>query len=130
MSRVILSKYDDGSNHVVVGWDHPAGGAFWTEYATKAEIAAAERQMHEWEIQGAPVDKADEMLQLETLIESAAKREGGMWPGIKLNELRESMPEELRPLITDQVLDLLSQHSEDPDSGYRTGPIDWTQHGS
>jgi hypothetical protein len=129
MSRVILSKYDDGSNHVVVGWDHPAGGAFWTEYATKAEVAAAEAWMED---NGDDREKygTEEYNRMELLAETEVKREGGMFPGILLSQLRRQMPEELQPLITEQVLDLLAEHSEDPDSGYNVAPIDWTQRGN
>jgi hypothetical protein len=124
MSRVILSKYDDGSNHVVVGWDHPAGGAFWQEYASKSEIADAEKWLEEH-----GEEDTDEALRMERVAETDIKRDGGMWPGIPLGDLRQSMPEELRPLMTDAVLELLSTHSEDPDSGYNraTALVDWTK---
>lgn len=116
MSRIILSKHDDGSNHVVVGWDHPAHGAFWQEYGSKAEVAAAEEVLKACEETGAEPDIAT-----ETLAETEVKRNGGMWPGLKLKDLVADMPEEFRPLMTEKVMDMLSQHSEDPDSGY--GPI-------
>jgi hypothetical protein len=34
------------------------------------------------------------------------------------------VPEDLRPLITDEVMALLTLHSMDPDSGYNKPPID------
>lgn len=103
MSRIILSKYDDGQHHVVVGWDHPAGGAFWQEFNQEPADGIY------------PADYR-EML-----------ADGGMWPGIPLDSFRDSVPEDLRPLITDEVMRLLYEHSLDPDSGYNKGPIDLTQ---
>jgi hypothetical protein len=117
MSRILLSRYDDGSNHVVVGWDHPAGGAFWQEWATDLEVKHAEL----W-LKTHSDDNTDESLRYETLAETGVKREGGMFPGIKLSDFRQSVPEDLRHLITDKVMDLLSQHSSDPDSGYVGSP--------
>lgn len=117
MSRVILSKYSDGGSHVVVGWDHPAGGAFWQEFASKSEIEAAENWFDE-NRENPERFASEEALQMERIADTEVKREGGMFPGIKLADLRASMPEDLQPLITDHVLDLLSAHSEDPNSGY------------
>ena len=77
MSRITLSRYDDGSTHVVVGWDHPARGAFWQEYASKQEIADAEKLE-----QRITVTEASMPLEYETLLETEVKCEGGMWPGI------------------------------------------------
>lgn len=123
MSRVILSKYDDGSDRLVVGWDHPAGGAFWQEWASKSEVAAAEALMTKAEKTG--IGPHSETVQI---VETGVKREGGMWPGIQLANLRASMPDELASLVTDQVMELLEVHSQDPDSGYRrsTSLVDWT----
>jgi hypothetical protein len=50
----------------------------------------------------------------------------GYMPGIPLDEFRERVPEDLRPLITDEVMDLIRTHAKDPDSGYRRAPIDLT----
>ena len=102
MSRIILSKYPTGQDRVVVGWDHPCGGAFWQEFSeepTDGEYPVG------WE----------EML-----------REGGFFTGIPLNVFREDVPEDLRPLVTDEVMELLYDHSVDPDSGYQKPPIDLT----
>jgi hypothetical protein len=123
MSRVILSKHPDGSEHVTVGWDHPCQGAFWQEWATEEEVAAAEVALREWE--GDPAADVD-YCQLESIAETGVKQEDGMFPGLPLDELRGSMPPELRPLVTDAVLDLLREHAENPDSGF-FAPIDLTE---
>lgn len=122
MSRIILSRYDDGNTHVVVGWDHPAGGAFWQEWATKQEVSDAEEVLAACEETGAEPD-----YKTEVLADTGVKREGGMFPGIKLTKLKDSMPEELQPLITDSVMTLLFVHASDPDSGYgRNSVVDLT----
>ena len=119
MSRVILSKYPSGEECVVVGWDHPAGGAFWQEWASRQEIALAERRLAD----DLELDPEDERA-LERVVDTGVKREGGMFPGIALANLALSMPEELRPLITVKVLGLLADHAADPDSGYNAKVID------
>ena len=115
MSRIILDRHSDGSRHVVVGWDHPCGGAFWQEYGTKAEVAEAEKSL------SGNVDEGsmtyEEALQLETLAEVGIKRQGGFGKGLPL-PLTPQMPEELQPLMSDYVEQLLVKHAADPDSGY------------
>lgn len=101
MSRIILTRYDDGQERVVCGWDHPCGGAFWQEFA------------HE------PADGDDDYDDYEEIL-----RDGGFFQGIPLDGFRNAVPEDLRPLITDQVMKLLAEHAADPDSGYGTHAID------
>jgi hypothetical protein len=126
MSRILLSRYDDGSTHVVVGWDHPAGGAFWQEFASKQEIDDAENKLEDLasliDREGYTPEREAEELRLETIFNAEVKREGGMFPGIKLKDFKQSVPEDLRHLITDKVMDLLSEHSSNPDSGYVGSP--------
>ncbi len=112
MSRIILSKYPDRSEHVVVGWDHPAGGCFWQEWASQGEIELAEK----WVDSHPEDDSAESRLMME-IAETGVKRGGGMWPGIAIDDLRRSMPQELQPLVTTAVLLLLRDHSRDPESG-------------
>jgi hypothetical protein len=113
MSQILLSRYPDGSTHVMVGYDHPANGVFWQEWANKSERREAELLMKKAERTGVGPHS-----QTVLVYETGIKREGGMWPGIPLGEFRESMPEDLRHLITNQVMELLTQHMIDPDSGY------------
>lgn len=108
MSRIILSKFDSGQERVVVGWDHPAHGAFWQEFSLEMNPDT-----------GVPFYETDEDWE-------EIKRGGGMWPGIPLEELIESMPKDLRPLMTDKVMDVLVAHRADPNSGYNKGPVDMT----
>jgi hypothetical protein len=53
-------------------------------------------------------------------------REGGFFPGIPLEHFYDSVPEDLQPLITDDVMRLLGEHEADPDSGYHKPAIDLT----
>ena len=99
MSRIILSRYDSGQERLVVGWDHPCGGAFWQEFNLEPD--------------GEYPDDWEEII-----------RDGGFMPGIPLADFRAAVPEDLRPLVTDRVMSLLTEHAGDPDSGYRRGSID------
>lgn len=103
MSRIILSKWENGQDRVVVGWDHPAYGAFWQEF--NQEIVDPET--------GQTIYPDEEVT-----------RCGGMWPGIPLDELIASMPVDLQPLMTAEVMNLLVEHALNPDSGYNAQPID------
>jgi hypothetical protein len=96
MSRVILSRYWNGQEKVVVGWDHPANGAFWQEFNEETVDPITGK-----------INYPDEEV----------SRYGGMWPGIPLNQLIASMPEDLVPLMTTKVMVLLAEHKMDPESG-------------
>lgn len=100
MSRIILSRYENGQERVVCGWDHPCGGAFWQEFSEE------------------PAD-GDYPVGWEEIV-----RDGGFFQGIPLAQFEQAVPEDLRPLITDQVMGLLAEHEADPDSGYNKPPID------
>ena len=115
MSRVILSKYPDNGEHFTVGWDHPARGAFWQEWASRSEVSEAERLLDETESVTALTAK---------IAATGVKREGGMWPGIPLHKFRNSVPEDLRPMVTDEVMALLLAHKADPDSSYKNAVTD------
>jgi hypothetical protein len=108
MSRIVLTKYDGGQDRVVIGYDHPCGGAFWQEFSPEPTEKDAE---------GWPVYPDD----WEEVI-----RDGGFMPGIPLDKLIESMPADLRSLMTAEVMVLLHAHMDDPDSGYHAQPIDLT----
>ena len=98
MSRIVLSKYDNGQERVVVGWDHRRGGAFWQEFAQEPD--------------GEVPDDWEEII-----------RDGGFFPGIPLADFRGSVPEDLRPFVTPRVMGLLNAHAGDPDN---TDTIDLT----
>ncbi len=100
MSRIVLSRYESGQQRFVVGWDHPASGAFWQEFTEEPED---DEYPEDWE----------EII-----------RDGGMWPGIPMEHFLDSVPEDLRPLVTPTVMRLLYAHADDPDSGYNKQPID------
>ena len=48
MSRIILSRYDDGQEHVVVGWDNPLQTYFWQEF-NKEPADWDSPEAEEWE---------------------------------------------------------------------------------
>ena len=105
MSRIILSRWPSKQERVVVGWDHPAipPGCYWQEFAEE------------------PTD-GEYPVGWEEVI-----RDGGYVIGIPVAAFRKAVPEDLRPLITDQVLALLDEHAADPDSGYGAQAIDLTR---
>lgn len=122
MSRIIVSRYPTRETHLVVGWDHPCRGAFWQEFCTSEEYAQAEKDMEKAEKTG--IGPHSETVKI---LESECKREGGFFPGIPLEKFEESVPEDLRHLITPQVMALLEAHSKDPDSGYNKPTIDLSE---
>lgn len=119
MSRVTLSFHPDGTAHVIVGWDPPLGGCFWQEYGSKAEVAAAQTLMEQYDEFTPKEIGEDEVARTETLAETGIKRSGGMLPAIPIGELHEAVPEDLRPLITGGVLNLLARHSRVDDGSRR-----------
>jgi len=122
VSRIILKMHDGTDEpHIVVGWDRPCASYFWqefnkeptveqrdgrwkvTSYANKVRVYAtkAEADEHKW-------DDWEEMAQ---------------FAGYMMNELPtlllfyESLPPIIKELITDEVLNLLREHSVAPDPG-------------
>lgn len=104
MSRIILSRYDNGEECVVVGWDHPGGGCWWQEFNRERDD------------DGKPYWEDD-----ESWVE--VKGFGGYMPGIPTGLFREQVPEHIKPLITAEVMRLIRKHMVDPMSG-RIPPID------
>lgn len=100
MSRIVLSKYDTGQDRIVVGWDHPAQGCFWQEFNLEPK---------DWS--DVPEDWR-EVLRHGGVVPKEFKP-----PGIPLDDFRESVPNDIRPLITDEVYMLLYKAAEDPESG-------------
>jgi hypothetical protein len=100
MSRIVLSRYPSGQERLVVGWDHPCNGAFWQEFNINPG-------------DGIYPDGWEEVL-----------RERGFFRGIPLEQFRDTLPEDLEPLVTDEVMRLLAEHEADPDSGYHRPAID------
>jgi hypothetical protein len=108
MSRITLTRYDNGDDRLVVGWDHPAGGCFWQEFNQEPEPGPD--GIIDWEV-------------AEAAGWTEVVRFGGQWPGLPLDKLREDMPEDLRVHVTNGVVSLLEQHSKDPESGRIV--LDW-----
>lgn len=107
MSRIILSRYDDGQECVVVGWDHPGGGCWWQEFNKEKDE------------KGRPIWEYDDSWM-------EVKGYGGYGKGIPWTRFRSEVPEHIRPLVTDEVLKLIDEHSDDPNSG-RIPPVDMTK---
>ena len=103
MSRIILTEYDNGEHRFVVGWDHPAGGAFWQEFSKQPDPDPETGEV-DWVA-----------AENDGWVEVA--RYGGMFPGIPLNKFRDAVPEDLRPLVTDVVMDMLRRDSYNSNSG-------------
>lgn len=103
MSRIILTRYETGQERFVIGWDHPCGGAFWQEFALEP---ADGKYPEDWQ---------------EVI------RDGGFFPGIPYDDFKDAVPRDLRPLLTDEVMRLLYEHAEDPDSGGAEYNIDLTE---
>jgi hypothetical protein len=112
MSTIILTTYPDGKPHLVVGWDHPAGGAFWKEYATTAEVEDAEMWLED---NGDSQYDTPEYITNERIYETEVKREGGMWPGLPL-PIKQHIPDDLKLLVSDEVELLLLMHANNPES--------------
>lgn len=98
MSRIILKKYPGtDEQHIVVGWDRPLATYYWQEFNKEPEGDDDSR----W-------DGWEEMVRVA---------------GYGLNELptvaafMDSVPSDLRPLMTDEVVVLLREHSMDPNTG-------------
>ena len=104
MSRIILSRYDNGDECVVVGWDHPGRGCWWQEFNKERDD------------EGTPIWKYDESWE-------EVKGYGGYMKGFPVEEFRDKVPEHIRPLLTDEVMNLIDRHSLDPNSG-RIAPVD------
>jgi hypothetical protein len=85
VSRIILSRYDDGQECVVVGWDHPGGGCWWQEFNKENDE------------KGRPIWEYDDSWQ-------EVKGYGGYGKGIPWTRFRSEVPEHIRPLVTDEVL--------------------------
>jgi len=104
MSRIILSKHENGEECVVVGWDHPGGGAWWQEFNREKDD------------KGRAIWEYDESWQ-------EVKGYGGYMKGIPVEQFKDAVPEHIRPLVTDKVVLLINLHSMDPNSG-RIAPVD------
>lgn len=111
MSRIILTKYPNGQQRFVVGWDHPTAafngsgkGCFWQEFNLEPE---------DWS--EVPEDWSE------------VKRQGGQGKNaIRYDELRAHVPTGLKRYITSDVEFMLLKSAEDPDSGLWK-PIDMTE---
>jgi len=109
VSRIIIKVYPDDKDHIVVGWDHPGKSFFWQEFNREPEPDAQSGEVN-WE-------KAEDEGWEEMLRYGGYMRE---YP--TLTQFIQSVPADIRALLTDDVLNLLAEHRADPESG-RQPPI-------
>ena len=55
MSRIILTKYDNGDDHIVVGYDRPLQTFYWQEFAREPRMYFSD-EMQKWKVES-PVHK-------------------------------------------------------------------------
>jgi hypothetical protein len=55
MSRIILTKYDNGDEHVVVGWDRAQATYYWQEFNREPRITFSE-ETGKWMVDDRPYD--------------------------------------------------------------------------
>lgn len=110
MSRIILTRWPNGQERLTVGYDHAVSppGCFWTEFSREPD--------------GDPETWPDDWREVI--------RDGGMMDGIPIGALIDSMPEDLRAYVTPEVIELLYEHEQDPDSGYGKPPVDLSRSAS
>lgn len=95
MSRIILTAHPDGEHHIAVGWDRPCGSFFWQEF--NEEPKDPESGETNWEL-------------------SPDWEEMSRFAGYMPHELPTmevflgSLPNDLRPLVTDDVQVYLMAH--------------------
>lgn len=101
MSRIILSKYDNGEIRTVVGWDRPCNSFFWQIF--NRERDGNGRQIWDYD------ESWEEMIAFA----------GYMNGEIKTTEdLIKDAPFEIKQLMTSEVCDCLTSHRyEHPDPG-------------
>src|SRR4051794_20780836 len=49
MSRIILSKHDNGEDHVVVGYDRPLNTYYWQEFNQEPEVTYS-KEKDKWQV--------------------------------------------------------------------------------
>lgn len=121
MSRIILKNYDNGEQQFVVGWDRPCASYFWQAFRKEPE-----------EFQGVDdkwyVKDSDGNIKPEKY-DTQAEAGEAKWEdweemidfkGYDLNELptmqafMDSLPEVMKPFVTEEVMRLLKEHSTNP----------------
>lgn len=121
MSRIIVTRYDSGEDHIVVGWDHPCGGAFWQEF--NSEPTVEQQEDGRWKVASSThkvrfYDTQDEAEEHQYDDWEEMKRYDGYMPGIPFDKFPDSVPDDLKPLIvTMEIGKLIEAHWKDPDSG-------------
>lgn len=96
MSRIILTAHPDGEKHIVVGWDPPCGSFFWQEFAEEPKNPESGEVDWEFTREG---------------WEEVVRFAGYMFDELPTLEIfLGSLPEDLRPLMTDKVQENLMVH--------------------
>ena len=97
MSRIILSRHDNGEEHVTVGWDRPLQHFFWSECDDKGES-----------VDESYMDRGLVPTTVESFVNSAAINNPTVWRTIMEAVERggkEGAPEVLVELVRHQALD-------------------------
>lgn len=105
MSRVILKKYDNGEDHIVVGWDRPLATFYWQEF-NKEPAPDPESGEVNWDAH----DGWEEMLGFSGYMPSEHPT---------VSSMVASMPPKYHVLITSEVSELIESHVHKPDESGR-----------
>jgi hypothetical protein len=96
VSRIILQRYDTGEERIVVGWDRPLDTFFWQEFA--AEPRGEDGEV-DWDLEP----------EWEEMVRYAGYDIREM---PTMDQFLRSIPNDLRPLITQDVQAELIRHQE------------------
>ena len=95
MSRIILTRYGNGEEHIVVGWDNPTNTFFWQEFNKEPDPDPETGEVN-WDGH----DGWEEVL-----------RQGGFGGGLPTwDSFMKSLPDEFHKLITERVKSTMLQH--------------------
>lgn len=123
MSRIILKQYNDDETHIAVGWDRPCSTYFWQEFQKEPTIAQSGEG--KWQVTSPAPGFPKEFNSMEEAEEHKWDdwQEMVRFAGYMPNEMptlasfMKNLPDDLKPLVTEDVRATLMQHSMDPDSG-------------
>ncbi|HVI78383.1 MAG TPA: hypothetical protein VM715_09485 [Candidatus Acidoferrum sp.] len=103
MSRIILKVYDNEEQHYVVGWDRPMATYYWQEFNKEPDPNPVTGRV-DWEKhQG-----WEEMLGFAGYIPHELPT---------MDDFMASLPDKIKPYVTDDVKELLVKHRRNPDAG-------------
>jgi len=104
MSRIILTRYDNGDEHIVVGWDRPLQTFFWQEFNREPDPDPESGEVN-WDGH----DGWEQMLGYSGYMPREYDN---------IESLLTSAPERVRMVITNPVQVLLLDHKQNEDQRY------------